>query len=316
MTSRPQFYPSLDPRHMEIVAPVAQVTVLEDRAQVTRRARLRLRQGTQKLRIMDVAPVLQDVSLRAELLQADGQVTDIRARRCARVTREDLPEELRALEGSIQELVERLEDLSLDQRRATERYATLLEMLARGLAEVPLDVAWGATQLQSWHEGFQDLFSRARVLCDQAVEHHFAWQELHRELKRLEAARLRGARPDQALVTYLELDVLAAQEGAATLEIAYVVPNAMWRPVHRARLQGQELHFTLQAALWQNTGEDWEEASLIFSTAQASLGTEPPSLRDDLIRTQRREEQVTVEEREVEIYSTGPGAAEDRKSVV
>jgi uncharacterized protein (TIGR02231 family) len=97
--------------------------------------------------------------------------------------------------------------------------------------------------------------------------------------------------------------------GAVEVEIDYVVPNAMWRPVHTARLEGERLEFTASAAVWQRTGEDWTDAELTFSTAQTSLGTEPPVLHDDRIRAQRKAEEVVVEAREVEVQKAGASGA-------
>ncbi len=108
-------------------------------------------------------------------------------------------------------------------------------------------------------------------------------------------------------MAYISIDLEAAQGEEIELAIDYVVPNAMWRPSHTARLKDDTLVFTTQAALWQNTGEDWKDATLRFSTARASLGTEPPLLTDDLLSAKRREDQdkIILEEREVQVQTTG-----------
>jgi uncharacterized protein (TIGR02231 family) len=295
------FYPPLDPARREILAPIDEVTVLEDRALVTRRARVLLPAGPQRLRVMEVAPVLQDVSLRAEVTSGDAALTDLRARRCLRVQRDDLPEEARAIERAIEEVFSRFEDAQQDQRAATDRYRELLTMLTLGLVELPTDAAWGRVDPQGWSNSLQTLSNRARVLLDAALEHHFTQQDLLRELDRLQQARALADHPGQRAIACLELDLEANSEGPVSLEMSYVVPGALWRPTHRAQLVGESLRFTAQAALWQRTGEEWPEVKLVFSTARASLGTDPPLLSDDLLQVQRRREQVVVSEREVEI---------------
>ncbi|MCA9571042.1 MAG: DUF4140 domain-containing protein, partial [Myxococcales bacterium] len=58
--------PPMDPERRVVDVPIVEVTVLEDRAVVRRRGSIKLEKGENRLRIEGIAPVLQDVSLRAE----------------------------------------------------------------------------------------------------------------------------------------------------------------------------------------------------------------------------------------------------------
>jgi len=50
----------------------------------------------------------------------------------------------------------------------------------------------------------------------------------------------------------------------------------LWRPLHEARLFADDrLLMSSSAVVWQNTGEDWSNVDLSFSTALSSLGVEP-----------------------------------------
>jgi hypothetical protein len=97
----------------------------------------------------------------------------------------------------------------------------------------------------------------------------------------------------------------------ATLSIVYVVPSALWRPLHRAEWvdavgdSEAPLRWTPRACVWQRTGEDWRDVRLVLSTARTGSGTEPPLLTDDPLDVQRKQEQVRVAVRDVEIQSTG-----------
>jgi len=62
-----------------VIAPVAEVSVLEDRASVVRRGRIALRAGQQRLVIERVSPVLVDKTLLATCTNA--RVLDIRCER-------------------------------------------------------------------------------------------------------------------------------------------------------------------------------------------------------------------------------------------
>src|SRR5689334_21518711 len=85
-------------------APVSAVTLLEDRARVVRRGTVKLTAGRTQLFVPGVAPVLQDVSLRAEVTSPGVRIADARVRRAMRVRSEDRPDELRALEEEIRAL--------------------------------------------------------------------------------------------------------------------------------------------------------------------------------------------------------------------
>jgi uncharacterized protein (TIGR02231 family) len=96
------------------------------------------------------------------------------------------------------------------------------------------------------------------------------------------------------------------------IRVEYIVPGACWRPHHTARLSSdkgsESVHFTTDGCVWQNSGEEWKNVALLFSTQRPSLGTEPPALSSDIVATHRREQKVVVETREQELTDTGLGA--------
>ncbi len=316
--------PPLDPDRTDIDVPVVEVVILEDRAVVKRKGAVSLTAGTNRVRIAGVAPVLQDVSLRAEVDAASAKkgvrVTDGRVRRALRVLRRDKPEEIAALEARIRETTDRFTEVSETRVRAEQRFAKVADMLAKGADEIPDDAAWGIVDPNAWSQTFASLFGRARELEGIALDAHHAQQDILRDHEQLVAQRRLLDRPDQSLKAWAELDIVADAKGEATLEVEYIVPNALWRPLHRATLEGADtdspqLSFTARAAIWQNTGEDWSDVRLVLSTARSSLGTEPPLLSDDLLEAQRRAETVRVEAREVAVdrapRSTGGSAASE-----
>src|SRR4051812_49426749 len=101
----------LFPRNaLSLEAPVTQVTLLEDRAQVRRVGSLALPAGQHLVLVKDVAPVLQDLSLRALAGPSTGSakaaVSDVRVRRAMRVAPHEKPETVRSLELQIEKLSE------------------------------------------------------------------------------------------------------------------------------------------------------------------------------------------------------------------
>lgn len=105
----------------------------------------------------------------------------------------------------------------------------------------------------------------------------------------------------------LEIDCLATSGEEPEIQIDYVVPGACWRPWHTAHLvQGVEtgIEFRTDGAVWQNTGEDWINVKLAFSTERSSLGVEPPPLAPDVLQACKKPDQLVVETREQEIQTT------------
>lgn len=292
-------------------APVRQVTLLEDRAQVRRSGTVKLTAGQHKVVVKEVAPLMQDLSLRAGA-SANAKVADARVRRAMRVTSAEKPEAARALEEAVKHLEDRLRLLHEDKVSAQQRGDRLEEVLDRGFTELPEDISYGLVQ-PLWKETLDGLFQKLRTLREEALRSEQTIAELTEERQGLAIQRQALDRPDTHFVAWLEAEVVVATPGEVELTFEYTVPNALWRPVHTARLTGERLEFESRATVWQNTGEDWKDVRLVFSTARASLGTEPPLLSDDLLSAQKKSEKVVVQARQVAIQrakaDAGPAAA-------
>ena len=290
----------LFPAHaLPLDAPITQVTLLEDRAQVRRVGSLTLTAGQHVVLVKDVAPVLQDLSLRAH---ANGgvKVSDVRVRRAMRVAPHEKPETTRALELDIENLTERWRRLGEDRELVEQRRQRLEQVLERGFTELPEDVSWGQPQTQ-WKDTLEGLFEKLRALRSRGMELGVQLRDLAEERARLVAQRQAFDRPDTRFVSWLEADVIVTTPGQVEVTFEYTVPNALWRPLHSAQLADGGFRFESRASVWQNTGEDWNAVRLVFSTARASLGIEPPLLSDDLLTAQKKNEKLVVHAREVVI---------------
>jgi uncharacterized protein (TIGR02231 family) len=296
-----ELFPPFDPDATRCEAPVKRVTLLEDRAQVERRGRATIAAGQSRLLVPDVAPVLRDVSLRVEI-SGEARVVDARVRRAMRVRREHKPEDAQRIEARLEDLARRFADLADDRADAEQRVGTLREMVDKALDEIPEDAGWGHVSDQAWRDTLEGWMSRVRELAGRSLDGYHQQLDLREEIERAVDERLAMERPDHRVVAWLEIDVNAPAGGDADVTIEYVVPNAIWRPIHTARLTSDDkLTFTSRAAVWQNTGEDWRDCELVFSTARSSLGTEPPVLGDDLLAAQRRSDEVVVQARQVKV---------------
>lgn len=301
-------FPPIDPNRQLLDAPIERVTLFEDRATVTRRGQISLAAGRQRLYLPNLAPVMQDVSLRAEVSQGPAEVTNARVQRALRALQAQKPEEIQAADAEIKALRATLGKIQDDQRRATHRYGSVIKMLAQGAQELPEDVAWGLVDGDAWRQTFATLFQRSRDLLDQTVQAHRTQKDRLAELANAVQRRRQLSAQHHDMVAWVELDVSAEAAGVVEIIVEYTTPNAMWRPTHTARLDTADnsLSFTSSAAIWQRTGEDWRDVEIVCSTARASLGTEPPLLSDDLLQAKRKSDTVKLAAREVAVQSTGP----------
>lgn len=304
--------PPIDPDRTPVETRVSRVTVLEDRALVSRTGTLSLDAGAHRLVVVGLAPVLQDVSLRAS--SSRGDVTDVRAHRALRIRTADRPEDIARIETRLRELSRDLGHARDDGERARERLSDVARMLALGAREIPEDAAWGVVDPSQWSGIFDDLFTRSRELVDTALSARFRQEDVVREATELERQRQALASIEQDLAVWAAIDLELDASGPVELTLEYVVPNALWRPLHRAELLDGRLRMTARAAIWQATGESWDDVEIALSTAQGSLGTTPPTLADDLLSAQRKAEQVTLEAREVAVQKTGPTGGGGRPS--
>ncbi|HEY5921789.1 MAG TPA: DUF4139 domain-containing protein, partial [Kofleriaceae bacterium] len=289
-------------------APVVAVSVLEDRASITRRGKLAVKAGQQRIVIERVSPVLADKTLTASC--AGARILDVRCERYVAPWRENpaddsTPVTLRAKRVKLQTA----HDAALAKvQMARVESDGLAELIAAAYQDLATHAARGiaapnaAAQLAELDT--QDREARARrIEADHEVE--LAAAALARLDERL--ARAESEAGEQA--ARLVIDLVADAAGDATLTANYIVPGAAWRPYHRAQLtrDSGKLDWQTTACVWQATGEDWVDAELTCSLERPSLGVEPPLLGDDELRARRKPDTVVVEARDQQQQDAGLG---------
>ena len=319
MTDGPTPEPTLAALPTDV--PIVEVTLLEDRGLVRRRGRVTLPPGRSRLRIDRVAPVLVDKTVAAEVsatgeqpLPGDVRVLDVRIER-TRVT-EDAQRPAALAEIRRERIAKESERDTLRMRiRMVEADVAEVESLAAlTLAEIGQDVGWGRDDLTGSAAEIDRLdresIARGRDLC--GLQHALTRVEHQlRDLVRREAAE---SHVDSRVVATMTITVVNPGPAAvsAELQVDYVVPGAMWRPWHTARLVGDdgapEIHLSTAGCVWQATGEDWRDVRIVFSTERPSLGVSPPLLATDRLRVRKRSAAVEVQARDQKIHTAGLGA--------
>jgi uncharacterized protein (TIGR02231 family) len=298
------------PSERVVEAPVREVTLLEDRAQVVRRGWVELPPGRHELTVTGLAPVVVDRTVRCRL-QGGAGVQDVRVRR-RYVLRQGRPDRERELTAALEREVEGyLASHDLQATLLAER--RLLVEAGRAAARAAGDRLLAGAFDAATAEEFDQIFLRRAELEQEALAEGFGQDERLERIRRLhgeQAATL--ATLSSECRTEAVVAVLAPSGGRVELELEYLVPCALWRPEYVAELvPGAKplVRWGTGGVVWQATGEDWSGISLAFSTARPSLGAVLPLLEDDLLqaRTKSDEERRTIEvtSRDEEIATTG-----------
>ena len=285
--------------------PVVAVTVLEDRAAITRRGTIAVAAGQQRIVIERVAPVLADKTLTSAC--AGARVLDVRCERYLAPWKAGGDAAIAALRGERDRLADAAELAQTRAAAAAVEAEAVADVIAAALADLAASAARGITADAG--------DSLAALEADEAAaraRHATASldaAELAQQLARLDARIAKATHDSGEQAARLVVDVVAEAASEATLTIGYVTPGAAWRPMHRATLAREtgRIAWETQACVWQATGEDWRDAALTFSLERASLGVDPPALADDELHTRRRPDTITVEARDQEHQTTGLG---------
>lgn len=301
-------------QQLTLDAPVSVVTLLEDRALVRRIGKANLTQGLWRIKVEKVAPVLSDKSLRAEFCgnYVGARIDDVRVRRQMLVKAEERPEEIKALQAELRSLQNTFSNLTEDRKHQEYAFEQASTILAHSLEELPIDAVWGQIEPTTWRSQFQTLFKQLRELRSEILSNYFSQEQLSQQINDLITRINALSRPDLLYTAYIEADLTISQTGEYEIAFDYVVPNAMWRPWHQARLLREDtptVSFRIDGCVWQRTGEDWNNVDLVFSTARASLGTEPPLLADDLLNVREKSKKIVIQSREQKIQTTVVGRA-------
>ncbi len=295
-----------------VEVPVVEVTVMEDRAHVTRRATLELTEGLRRVVVRDVAPVISDKTLLVTIAGDGARLVDARVGR-ERVVRTDDDDELAKARDTFE--LERERD-ALDERIAAAEAAHALlarhvaavdKVAIHTVADLATDTAWGKVVGAEWSARFDAVRDEQRSLRRELVESEIAMEDLRDERARLQVRIETSRTPLLRANAWIAIDLDVRESGAHEVSIIYIVPGACWRPYHTAQLAADAVQLRTDACVWQNTGEDWRGVALQLSTERPSLGVEPPELASDVITARKKSDTIVVAARDQTIETAGLG---------
>ncbi|MBI5543099.1 MAG: mucoidy inhibitor MuiA family protein [Deltaproteobacteria bacterium] len=243
--------------------PVHQVTVFSDRARVTRQGEVTF-EAAEATRLALLPPTLDVESIRLEAEGAQVKRVEVRRAGLEEFPRSEAEQLIREIEGA-RDSVQALEE----KRQALLRERFLLQGLRPSTAPQP-DPKLGPVLLEpaGWKASvaFFDAREAAleKTLRGLEDKSRMAQQRLQQlcETASLLAA---GTNAGQGWLVEAWLE----GRGTARLSLSYVTEGARWYPAYDVRFNPgrAEVEVGFAALTTQQTGEDWADAKLSFSTA-------------------------------------------------
>lgn len=302
---------------IELKAPVVEAVLMEDRARVMRRGLITLPVGRHRIQVRSVAPVLADKTVSVDCDQSDlVRVLDTRVVRRLVIRSEDesTTPELTALRTQSKNLQRDIERAEAKMERMVVRIRNLKKVSTQTLRELAADSGWGRKIKPSRAAELATLRTRIIEGSDTILSLSEELRDRDEERQRLDSQIVALQSPGETRLACIELDVECLTACDCSFTLDYVVPGACWRPYHVAQLLEEEgkvnVEFQTDACVWQNTGEDWTDVRLRFSTERVSLGVEPPELSTDYLATRRKSDAVYIESREQDVDSLAAGGTQ------
>ena len=260
-------------------APIDRVVVYSNRAQVVRTTTIRLKKGANVFRFERLPPSVLDESVRvsatgARVLRAE--VSTIETEGVAIAAVQAQLDDMEALRRQRRVLIDaqRIESTSLELLQSLQPAAFVPEQDRNGRALAAVSpAAWLATskffqkRAETARRQLATLEQRRRPL-DTKID------ELRRKLARV---RLSG---DARRYTEVFAVVESAVAKSSVLSLAYDIAGPSWQPVYDLHYDpsGGRLAVYTGAIVRQQTGEDWTDARLTFSTGVPDKNIAVPEL--------------------------------------
>ena len=255
-------------------APVAEVVVYRDQAQVTRTGRVELPAGVSLLAISGLPRQLRDDSLQ---ISGEGAAMLLLDSRLETGADQVPPPALQALLAEYDEEKAR-RDAVKDKLKALAQRQRFLERVEAAMTEPPAE-GNSLPGLGQWREymAFLEQQWQSVLLSERDTKRQL---ETHEETLAKLKERIDRYRKDRQLAKTAFLRVQSDNGGEVGLQLSYQVRGASWTPVYDARVNEQkgEVDLRYRATVSQQTGELWEDVKLVLSTARPSVSGNVPEL--------------------------------------
>lgn len=260
-----------------LASKVTEVTVYSDRARVTRRATAKLAADPTVYAFRKLPGWVDDGSIR--VAASAGRIVDVRVERdfLARATDRTWQKAKEANES----LKHQLEAIDDELAILAAQKQQIEAIKAFSLEKVSKDATLGTIKVATYGEVLTFIGNALRANAT-------ARREVQRRKDRISpafAASERRLADLQSLMKLEETTVLVTLQGTAgatsIVDLTYLLPGATWEPMHDLRVSttdGKTAEVISFAVVTQTSGEDWQDARVLFSTQSSSQSVRIPEL--------------------------------------
>jgi len=255
---------------------VVKVVVYPDRAQVTRQQSVAC--GAQQVvAFPGVPPSADPASFRAQV--EGGTLDGLRAEEKPQA--EPFGPEVQALDTEIEKIDAALR--LLDDAREREAAAVQLaeQYLQVTQQAIGRELTEPSPNLKAWNAAFEQALTARLKAAAEAEASAGKRRALVRDRDQLTRKRARLTASTARLTWLAEAIVscpAAQAPRTAKVSLSYMVGGASWSPSYAARERGGNVELTTYATVRQSTGEDWNEAQVVLSTALPRDRATPPEI--------------------------------------
>ncbi|MFH1245144.1 MAG: mucoidy inhibitor MuiA family protein [Candidatus Omnitrophota bacterium] len=264
---------------IETEAKVTSAIIYIDSAQVTRCARVNVKEGFNEILFTNVPEYLNEGTLTVSAQgSADARMLDAKIKQ---IFLEEAPsEQVRQLVEQIEQLKDSIAELNNLQRVIGQEQEFLTSIKLFAQQQVPEDLITKMPDVQQLgalssfiRTQWQDTFQRRMKNEQDLREKNKTLEKLNKELAQLEQMR----RKEKQLLS-VELDVQKA--GDLEVSAGYLIDQAGWYPEYDARVnyETQQVELVCMGVVKQTSGEDWQDVQLTLSTAKPTISGRMPQL--------------------------------------
>ncbi len=265
-------------RDVTLKTKIIDATIYSAKAHVTRRAEVEVKDGAYRFICEDLPEGFIESSLQVE---GAGTATvrivgiDLERREKSAVTSprfDDLNEKLRGLK-------QRYANLEIEREALSGRKEIMSSIGRFSLEKAQDQLARETFSVQDW-KVLLDFFEKEKIETAGKLEAIYEdLRKLNTEMQWIHS-ELGAMQVGEDVVKAVVVDCEVATPGTLRFDITYMVPNANWRPEYTIRYMEPEkqIELTYNAKIWQSTGEDWQDVSVLLSTAKPHVGAAPPEL--------------------------------------
>ncbi len=262
-----------------LASKISDVTVYADRARITRTTRVGVRGGAARFAFRKLPGWIDEGSVRVSLTPPEaGELADVQVLKTFLARPDD--QEIRAAETAVTEVSDQIAALDdeLAALDAQQRQTDAIRVFS--LEKLPKDAAVREVKLEEYNGVVKFVGSSMLELAKGKREIEKKKRELQPELharqQKLADLRQRAQLEQRTVVVVVK----GNRETEVSMALTYMVPGTTWEPTHelRASQDGSSVSLASYAVVTQTTGEDWDGATLTFSTQRPTATARIPEL--------------------------------------